>query len=244
MTNIIHILWTGGWDSTFRVLEAVIIENKVIQPHYIIDPARHSFYNEIIAMNVIRKRFTKKYPDKASQFLSLNLVHIDTIPLDREITNWYLRLESKTVMGTQYEWLARYAKYHPLEMELCMEYVPPPSGEQLFLVFVQPSLKHLGEGHSCRVDGPYIDPGVEMFSFFRFPVRHLKKDDMRRIAEKNGFIDLMKLAWFCENPIKGIPCGICSSCITARDSGMKYEFYSPITWYLFKQQILKMFQRN
>ena len=240
MTEIIHVLWTGGWDSTFRVLQALIIENKAVQPHYIIDPARRTFSNEIIAMNVIRKHFFNKYSEIASNFLPLNLVHIDNIPLDREITNWYLRLEKKTVMGTQYEWLARYAKYHPLELELCMEYVPPPTGEQLFLVFVQSSLKQLGEGHSCSVEEPYLDPGVEMFSFFRFPVRHLKKDDMRRIAEKNGFIDLMKLAWFCEKPIKGIPCGMCGSCITARESGMDYEFYSPIFRYLFKHYIWKM----
>lgn len=242
MSEIIHVLWTGGWDSTFRVLQALIIENEVVQPHYIIDPARRTFSDEIIAMHHIRKQFLNTFPDKASNFLPLNLVHIDSIPLDREITNWYHRLEKKTVMGTQYEWLARYAKYHPLELELCMEYVPPPNGEQLFLVFVQPALKHLGDGHSCRVEEPYLDPGVEMFSFFRFPVRHLKKDDMRRIAEINGFIDLMRLAWFCENPILGLPCGICGSCITARDSGMDYEFYSLITWYLFKQHIRKIFR--
>lgn len=35
-----HLLWTGGWDSTFRVLQLLLCSRDAVQPHYIIDPER------------------------------------------------------------------------------------------------------------------------------------------------------------------------------------------------------------
>lgn len=29
----VPLLWTGGWDSTFRLLVAVLIERRTVQPY-------------------------------------------------------------------------------------------------------------------------------------------------------------------------------------------------------------------
>lgn len=40
--RIVNILWTGGLDSSFRVIELSQME-VIIQPYYIIDPVRSLF---------------------------------------------------------------------------------------------------------------------------------------------------------------------------------------------------------
>ena len=34
----VKLLWTGGWDSTFRLLQLLLLYEKKVQPYYIIDP--------------------------------------------------------------------------------------------------------------------------------------------------------------------------------------------------------------
>ncbi len=31
-----NVLWTGGWDSTFRVLDLVLHQKATVQPHYLL----------------------------------------------------------------------------------------------------------------------------------------------------------------------------------------------------------------
>ncbi|NRR75753.1 hypothetical protein HRD57_10360 [Tetragenococcus halophilus] len=58
-----NILWTGGWDSTFRVLSLVILQNKEVQPYYIIDPGRASNEVELLTMEKIKKEVVRKFPN-------------------------------------------------------------------------------------------------------------------------------------------------------------------------------------
>ena len=217
--NSFNVLWTGGWDSTYRVLELLLIWNRPVRPYYIVDPERISLHEEIRAMDRIRKATRAGFPDRADLLLPLHTVHIDAIPPDEEIAAWYARLESKTRTGQQYEWLARFARHCVPELELCVEYTPPPNTSALARDFIQPSLKRLGEGHECRIETPFADPAVEMFTYFRFPIRHLTKADMRRVAEEYGFIDIMQMTWFCLEPVRGLPCGRCRPCLLASGTG-------------------------
>jgi len=38
-TEPINLFWTGGWDSTFRLIQLVFVNKKTVHPYYIIDPA-------------------------------------------------------------------------------------------------------------------------------------------------------------------------------------------------------------
>ena len=46
------VLWTGGWDSTFRIVE-LSRSFCSIQPIYVIDPERQSIGYELAAMDAI-----------------------------------------------------------------------------------------------------------------------------------------------------------------------------------------------
>lgn len=50
--KVIKILWTGGWDSTFRIVE-LSRKEVTICPLYVIDNDRKSKNFEIKAMNKI-----------------------------------------------------------------------------------------------------------------------------------------------------------------------------------------------
>ena len=45
-TKPINLFWTGGWDSTYRLLYLLIVEKKYVQPYYIIDLTRKSEFIE------------------------------------------------------------------------------------------------------------------------------------------------------------------------------------------------------
>jgi hypothetical protein len=225
--DTINILWTGGWDSTYRVLELLVIENHAVRPYYIVDPGRRSIANEIIAMTRIRHRIQTTFPTQAARFLPVEMVHLEAIQPDEEITGWVRQLASKTHVGSQYDWLARFAKYNATELEVCIvKFTPVHTG--LFGDYIVPLLR--GKGHSCRIEGPLSEPALELFTYFRFPTIHLTKGDIRVISEEQGFMDIMKLTWFCHDPQKGLPCGRCRPCELAPASGLKCTFYQPTIW--------------
>jgi 7-cyano-7-deazaguanine synthase in queuosine biosynthesis len=53
-----------------------------------------------------------------------------------------------------------------------------------------------------------------IFSKFRFPTLYVTKKEMMRIAEKEGFSDILSLSWSCWFPQNGKPCGQCNMCKT------------------------------
>ena len=62
------MLWTGGWDSAFRLLDLVVRQRRRVQPYYILDDIklRPSVPAERQAMERIRARLAERYPDAAS----------------------------------------------------------------------------------------------------------------------------------------------------------------------------------
>jgi len=226
--DIFNVLWTGGWDSTYRVLELLLIEDQGVRPYYVVAP-QPSLAHEILAMTQIRHRLEAGFPDQAARLLPVELVHYEAIPMDEEISGWFQRMKSLVHIGNQYEGLARFAKYNVTEPELCIESITLFDAELLlFRDFVRPLLR--GKGHECRIVGPFPEPAVQMFKYFRFPISHLTKADMRRISEEHGFSDIMKLTWFCHFPKNGLPCGKCRPCVMAPATGLEYTFYQENAW--------------
>ena len=236
--EIINILWTGGWDSTYRILELVLIEHQTVRPYYVIDPKRKSIALEIIAMTLIRNAIKKTSPIHAAHLLPLEIIHREVIPVDEEISGWFQQLSSKTHIGSQYEWLARFAKHNTNELELCVDYTwDTPENDELYDFYIYPILQ--GKGHDCRIEGPFPEPAIQLFAYFRFPTIYRTKADMRIIAEKQGFVDIMKLTWFCHKPRNGLPCGQCRPCKLAPASGLEYTFYQPTIFDTIFQWIQK-----
>jgi 7-cyano-7-deazaguanine synthase in queuosine biosynthesis len=235
MADAITLLWTGGWDSTFRLLEILLIEKKKVTPHYIIDPGRRSTMFELSSMARIRDRVISKFPDLEMHFSPLVISHIHEIPADKEVSGWFAELRSKARIGTQYEWLASYARYkHLHELELCIEKHPEEDFGPLDHL-IHSSIN--GLRHETRIINTNTEPALRLFSNFRFPVIDRTKLMMQAEAESNGFLEFMSLIWFCHRPsAKGKLCGYCRPCRLAKSSGLTYEFAKPQFLYWFKNK--------
>jgi hypothetical protein len=75
-----NVLWTGGWDSTFRVLELAITKKEVVQPHYILDNERASTPQELQAMEQIKELMIRKFPYTKGLILDHRFMNKNDIP--------------------------------------------------------------------------------------------------------------------------------------------------------------------
>jgi hypothetical protein len=237
MENITHMLWTGGWDSTYRLIELLAIEKKSVQTYYIIDPSRRSSATEITTMGRLRQQILKKWPECADRFRLSRLVERDSIKPNEEITQQYWRLATKERLGIQYEWIVRMAKEFGIEqLELSIE------ARQNNFVWrnIRPFMdrENPDDKTSYRLMYPPANPDVALFSCFRWPIIELTKLDMKANAILHGFNDIMKHTWFCHKPtIFGTPCGVCMPCRIAVEDGMGDRLPFPIRirkYYEFK----------
>ena len=237
----IDIFWTGGMDSTYRVLELILIEEKKVCPHYIIDLSRASTLYEIKAIEKIKSILNIRQPHTNEVLLPLNIVYKTDIKENEKITGWYKNIKKQLRIGIQYEWLARFAyQFKMNEIELCLE--RDPKGEESdFDKLLLGSFK--GKGHECRLNvNGHADPNLLLFKNFRLPIFHLTKLDLYHQAHQYGFADLLQLTWFCHKPTsKGSICGICYPCQIFMRSGLKkfYKFDSDIMANRLKNKIKK-----
>jgi len=105
--KIINILWTGGWDSTFRII--VLAQKKcIIQPYYIRDK-RKSEKHELEAIKTITNDLRQNPTTKCiiNDVITMNVTEIE---VNSEITDSYENILKKDYFGSQYEWIARFAK--------------------------------------------------------------------------------------------------------------------------------------
>ena len=214
----INIFWTGGWDSTFRLLYLLLVEEKAVQPYYIIDTGRKSTLHELTAMETIKQALLKKSP------LSGKLIHETILKMKREIrdnppiASQYHRIASMVHLGAQYEWLSLFTDHFQInDMELGLIKRQHNSGKSL-QGLLAPNLT--GKGHDCRLNTFLDSKDLAIFQNFRFPLIDLTKREMERLSRKHGFFDLMENTWYCFHPTReGLPCGRCRPCRIARQSG-------------------------
>ncbi|WP_100640503.1 hypothetical protein [Marinobacter salexigens] len=215
---MVNLLWTGGWDSTFRLLQ-LAQEGAVIQPHYIRDPHRDSLKKEIQAMNEIRHRVNERFPDCFIR--DTKIIDQSDIIVCQYLFNAHKNLLSRGWIGSQYIYTSSYILQNEIKtMELSIELLSDIRHS------VMPCLKNTEinkEGN--RVISKNADK--DLFCLFRqcsFPVLALTKLDMYEIAKECGILDILNLTWFCHQPLFRMPCGSCNPCMSTLEDGLKYRF--------------------
>lgn len=199
---LVHLFWTGGWDSTFRLLEAAISERRQVQPYYVIDPDRASHPAELRAMEQIR---TKANAGAAEgRIAPLITLHRSDLRVTSDISQAYHRLKQIGPLGSQYAWLAA-------------------ARRKLDLPAIELSIHQDDKAHRFLVKGLEGSPAVQtLFAGYEFPLREMTKSEMHRAAERAGFLPLLELSWFCHSG-GTLPCGLCSPCGDAMRENMSYR---------------------
>jgi len=217
--DVVHLFWTGGWDSTFRLLQLLLLLEKKVQTYYIIDEDRLSTGIEIRTMKTIKEHLFEKYPKARSLMFPTVFKAVYDIRPNQEITRKYNKILEHCHIGTQYEWLARFCSETGIEgIELgCEKGQETGACETLRTLVVQSGTRN---DSYYKLDERSKDTEYGLFKFFNYPLFNLTKIDMQNIARREGFEDFLELTWFCHKPRNNRPCGDCTPCVLAIKAGL------------------------
>lgn len=218
--DTVEILWTGGWDSTYRIVE-LSRQTVTVQPVYVYGDGRISEKYEIIAMKKILSAL-KLRKETMATFLPINFIDKKSIPLNQEITDAYKIIKKETNLGSQHEWLARLAYIHP-GMEIGTELASSETSHIIAAIEKYGRLVKEDSG-DCYILDPNESSkeGMLVLGHFKYPIIDITELDMKRNIKLWGYEDVMKNIWFCHTPFYGKPCGLCHPCEVKIESGMEF----------------------
>lgn len=217
----VNLFWTGGYDSTFRLLQLVLQQGRKVQPYYLIDPKRQSLRLEIKAIREIKNLLYKRYPGVKALILPTIFAEVSDIPPDAEIEQAYQEFTRTHHLESQYTWLARFCKQHHIhDMEVCTQILHNPKKVTSFYY-----LERVADTPEFRIMEKYLNgPVGTLFGNFRYPKFGIPKLEIKAQSDSAGWADLMALTWFCQSPVKGrYPCGTCHPCTVAINEGLGWR---------------------
>lgn len=222
MSEVKHVLWTGGWDSTFRIIQ-LYNRGLILQPIYVIDYGRPSSKKEIETILALTDQIHHRFESSNGQILPLKFIKREDIPNDYYLKLIFkiIRLDKKKRIGKQYYWLACLSKkYNYLEQGFHNH-----EEEGLYLIYLNELTEIIDEtgGRNWVANPKKMDFfRYQIFKNIRFPLMHISKLEMKQVAENEGFIDIMNLTWFCHRSDKK-PCGFCNPCKQYVIDGLGYR---------------------
>ena len=220
----VELLWTGGYDSTFRIVQLSKLP-VVIKPYYLQDNRGICEEKELQAINKISESL-KNTPDTRCDLLDIEIVPIKDRMIDKDISAAYKLLKKQFDLGSQYEWLACFAKIHP-GIEMSLEKCDSPRSRAFNKYAVLKKINDPLIGEYIILDEEKSQKDVViLFKDYHFPIFEFTKLQMKDEYIRLGCEDVMNFTWFCYTPINGEPCGICNPCNITIKEGLKWRFAS------------------
>lgn len=216
----IDLFWTGGWDSTFRLLTALRLEGAQVRPHYLLDPASRRAELEIDAMGRVREAVREASPEHADRLLPLASASLDDLPADHVAAERYARLGARVELGEHYLWLGRYARHAGLD-ELEVGCHRGDAVTSLLADYLRPLRESPFATYGLADEALGTD--LALFARLTFPLAALTRADMRRVALESGFLETLELTWSCLSPRRGEACGVCAKCHEAVEDGLGHR---------------------
>ncbi len=218
----VKILWTGGFDSTFRMVQLSRLKVD-IQPYYVTDE-RKSEELELKAISAITKDIVN-HPETKCVVHPLIIYKTSDIEPDKLLTESYNKLYKKNLLGSQYDWLGRFAKMVP-GLELCLEKSDTSKAYKCILANGRVlKVKDKALSHYI-IDENNSDPDFyRVFKNYRlpYPLFTITKLQMVEEFKRLGFEDTMTKTWFCHSPFKEEPCGVCNPCKSVIEEGLAFR---------------------
>ena len=226
-SKVYNILWTSGWDSTFRLVDLVLLKGKTVQPFYVIDEKRPGTSMELEKMAEIRNQLISKNSQIKERLLPTIEYRASQIPKNKAIAESMHNLRQQSFLGTQYIFLATLATHFDIqELELCIH--KDDNAHRFLEQHIDRIIDSEGE-LSYKLKENSDDQDLHLvFDRFLFPVFELTKLDMDSYAQEHGFKDIMENTWFCHKPLRNKkPCGLCNPCIYTRNEGLGRRVPTP-----------------
>ena len=228
----VNLLFTGGFDSTFRLCQLSRMEGVTVQPVYaMFSPARFNESKEIQAQDAIISLLLSK-PETKATILSPIRISESTFPADPAFDKVFLKWKNNEYTPGQLHFIGKLPnRFHGLEY--CIEGPTLETRNQgirfgktrQFLMDHGFIFKDLPDG-SSTFDCSHAVPDLKiLWGKFRFPIFQISETDMVPYIKEWGYEDVFKLTWTCDFG-SSEPCGICHNCETKWRSGLK-DFFNP-----------------
>ncbi len=211
-----NVLWSGGFDSTYRVCEIIAGTSDTVRPVYLVDSERFSLANELAAMARARFALESRF-GCGERLLPIEMYLKDDFPPSPEVKEAFSAVTRRARAGSQYPWLAQFSidmKHRYASLEICFENATESFGLQdIIFTRREDGALEMSDDAAVRV----------LFGNYTFPVICLYKPAMEQKAREGGFADILALAWSCHRPVAGKPCGACMPCETSRGQRTGYR---------------------
>lgn len=229
-----NLLFTGGFDSTFRLCQLSRMEGVEVQPVYFKfdDPlGRLNQQKEINAQDAVISCLRNKSATRAVILNPIRLSDSD-LPYDPDYDEAFDCWHTSPFIQSQLRCIGKVPLLFP-GIEIARE---------------GPTLKHRQEGYiygktrtalmhhgmkfvdnpdgSVLIDGSHAEPGLDLlYCRFTYPILGIPETSMAPLIHEWGYEDVFKLTWTCDFNLDH-PCGVCHNCETKWDSGLK-GFFGP-----------------
>ena len=228
----INILWTGGMDSTFRVVELSRCQ-CTIQPYYVVIGKRKSRRYELNAIDKI-SRILREDVRTQAKLLDPIIVYEHELSRDSNIfDSWYRLMKGQS---WQYYVLAKFANQHHIEVEMGIQFSPNGT-----------VARHVDETLLVPDSDPNYDVMVidkdraaqdtlTVFGGFCFPksLFHKTKKEEIETLRRDGYENVLKHVWFCFNPTWGFPCGHCPPCHSYEKEGVRLPLIGKLLYIIHR----------
>ncbi len=222
-----NIMWTGGLDSTYTMIVYSHYDIE-IQPYYLRHGRKSEKY-EFKAMEEIREELLNNEKTKA-KILPLIVIGEEDIPSDSEVEAAYSRLKAQGGLGSQYDWIARYARHNDVE-GLFYSPVKPTSSASKFRGCIEANgvireyVNSVGR-KVFTIDMENSSPDLKLvFGGFNlsetFDITKIEEEQRMR---DEGYTRILEKTWFCHTPVLGKACGCCHPCETTIEAGQTWRF--------------------
>jgi len=215
----VKLLWTGGWDSTFRLLQLLLRDHVRVIPYYLEDRTRPSTDIEIDTMARIAACLNDEFPHTRELLQPIRRAAVADIEVDDDIARALREIRRRSFIGSQYAWLPAFCREHALDgMELG---VHVDDKVQALLRGYVLEVEHPAGFRTVRVDSARAgSPEHTLFGAFGFPLFRVDKRGIERESRAAGWDDIMEMTWFCHRPANGKPCGLCAPCVYTIEEGL------------------------
>ena len=204
--TVVSIYWTGGLDSTYRILYLKCILGVDVQPIYIQGDIDHcvskrNVMNELNSIQILFKKINKL---EGGRLLPVRYIHkpnlsIDTILLSKRL--YMLGMIRRPV--TQFTYCIEYSNLNQCVIENC----------------------------TLKTDklGKYINTlrKYPLLYFLRFPLQYMGKCEILVLSEKRNWLDILKHTVSCWKHIQ-----YDNTCYACRQYQYAYDYVSIKKHYL------------
>lgn len=219
--KVYNIYWTGGYDSTYRLCEMLLIEGKTVQPIYVslvLDNdckseescdklwLRRNRREEKLAMDKIRQLLNDKFPFTKKTLLPV--LEIDKDINDNDFNYKFQELFYKDNLWPkkrrthQYLFLSKYAYYHKKDIDIGVLGIHEGSKFAKYL-----------RNNLVKINGNFeLNDKSHPLGYLTFPLYGRTKEILLEQSKSGRFDDILRETWSCWFPVDGKPCGKCPMC--------------------------------